>query len=92
LPLVEIAFVVPQLVSDGIVRSDGVFILFSLTIMATKISNGGLAETAADPRIVPMRVIVCGLMRTGTLSKSSLNPLGFFSPQPLSHCTTWDFL
>ena len=37
--------------------------------MATKTSNGGLAESAANPRIVPMRVIVCGLMRTGTLSE-----------------------
>lgn len=36
--------------------------------MASKTSNGNLAERDASPRIVPMRVIVCGLMRTGTLS------------------------
>ena len=40
--------------------------------MSTKTTNGGLAESAANPRIVPMRVIVCGLMRTGTLSEFSL--------------------
>lgn len=42
--------------------------------MAGKTSNGGLAEPDANPRIVPMRVIVCGLMRTGTLSELPMPP------------------
>ncbi|KKA31085.1 hypothetical protein TD95_001794 [Thielaviopsis punctulata] len=42
-----------------------------------KYTNGGVAEKDANPRIVPMRVIVCGLMRTGTLSmRAALRELG----------------
>ena len=50
----------------------------SSTIMATKMSNGKttLDVKGENPRIVPMRVIVCGLMRTGTLSE----PLPPLSP------------
>lgn len=40
-------------------------------------SDGEVAKTVANPRIVPMRVIVCGLMRTGTLSmRAALRQLG----------------
>ncbi|PKS07154.1 hypothetical protein jhhlp_005754 [Lomentospora prolificans] len=45
--------------------------------MAPKTSSGNLAEQVASPRIVPMKVIVCGLMRTGTLSmRAALRQLG----------------
>ena len=48
--------------------------------MEGKTTNGGLAEPAANPRIVPMRVIVCGLMRTGTLSESPSHPYYYCHP------------